>query len=275
MKTLIYLPVLLVISTIAAHAQLVNYNVSGDMTGPAVLGNGPSDQWNQTGGTGVVSDAVDSNGNTDTFVAGHPVTITLGNFFILEDGSTTDGALDGPSPSDPLAPDLFANYSVGVGFFGNGSGTDPATISYTGLADNAVYTLELYSRNQPDSSGREFTVTAPGLLGNYSETLINEESPTYTSNVDLSLTDLATYGTPVFEGNYIQLVVKSDGSGDLTLDLKSGSAASGFTNGGEFDVTGAQIEAGVVPEPSTVSILAAGLGMLGLLVYHRRHNKLA
>ena len=245
------------------------------MTGPAVLGNGSSDQWNQTGGSGAVSDAVDSNGNTDTFVAGKPVTISLGNFFIPQDGSSGDGPLDGPTSSDPLAPDLFQNYSVGVGFFGNGSGADPATLSYTGLADNAFYTLELYSRNQPGSDGREFTVTAPGVLGDYSETLINEESPTYTSNLDLSPTDLATYGTPVFEGNYIQLVVKSDSSGDLTLDLKTGSVASGFSNGGEFDVTGAQLQAGVIPEPSTVSMSVAGLGLLALIVYRRRQNNLA
>lgn len=229
------------------------------MEGQAVLGISSTDSWNgisiQPGGnSATITDAVNASGTATD------VDVSLSNFFIIEDSSTApqptgDGPLDGPS-SGPLAQNLFVAYSIGVPGLDN---NEPSTIDYSNLSANTLYYVVLYGRNQPGADGREFTVTTNGLLDlPVSETQVDDESPTFTST--LNPTETATFGSPAYDGNYVELMAETDASGNLDLSLTS--------TGGEFDVSGVQIEA--VPEPGAFSMMALGAGALALLAYRRR-----
>jgi len=256
MKTLKYIALFVVAGFFGAqqaNAQLLNIAVdpaatgsgTSDMSGVAVLGNGPSDQWNLVGdsyfGT-TTGDLIDSAGTTTG------VTLFYSNL----------GAETYPLPNSTFTPDLYNNYVfafTGSADPANDSlrGTEASPLDFSGLAANTTYQLEFYSYNS--GSGSDTTYTING----------NTETLEQVSNTTAFTSTLVSPG--VYSGNYIQVTGMTDSLGNL--DIALGSAASNTS--GNYGFTGIQIEA--VPEPSTEAMMVAGLVALLYIGARKRRQE--
>ena len=160
---------------------------------------------------------------------------------------------------------LFNSYLALNGPNGDGSPTDNFVLDIAGLGLPFTangYDLIIYSDTDrgPTTSGNArtsvFTVTEAG------------------GAVSTALTEDDNSAPRTFDGNY----VLSDGSGAGTnysnYTVISGLSASAFTlevdspNGGRGGISGFQIVATAVPEPTSAALL--GLGGLGLVLRRRR-----
>lgn len=254
-KPFIPLLSLLALSSVAAQAQLISFNSDEPMTGIAVLGNSSSDVWNQYSDNTTQPDNVFTADNVlNSSGIQTSVNVTMSDFLHYVDNSAGDGALVGN-----LAPDLFTDYA-NVAF-----STGAASIDFTGLSKDTAYTLVIYSRNQANVSGRDFSVSTNGVLGTAEEALNDAPNANYISTLNAGETT-ANGGELTFDGNYIELTALSDGNGDLDVSLNNLSGQVG----NEYDINGFQLEAVATPEPGAFSMMAFGAGMLVLLAYRRR-----
>jgi hypothetical protein len=148
-------------------------------------------------------------------------------------------------------------------WFDNGT-SESITFNLSGLTPSGVYNLYIYGSGQ--SNGYGGTFTAP----------VANRGPGYNAAANAYTTEPTAAGMyrSVFDGtginptpeqglSWVLLPVQADGSGNLSFTTaKDGlSGIKGSINGFQLDV---------VPEPSTLALAGAGLGMM-LMVIRRRN----
>jgi hypothetical protein len=181
------------------------------------------------------------------------VTMSLGGGFPQSldfEGYGTNGGSDGLSStfngvltyllqiSDN--PNAAGHYSAGQDHTGS--------LTFSGLTPGQVYTLQLFAGGQP------------GLVG-------GTETITDTAN---SSSGVLTMGAGASGDSYILDVFTAAHSGSETIDISPLTGGGYFAPGVFFNAV--NLEAGVVPEPSTTAMLLAG-GLLvaaGLVISRRR-----
>jgi hypothetical protein len=216
----------------AAQAQIINVEFGTSFAAP----------YNGTGviGTGTTWNFV--SGGSDQFDGGFTTT----NLGLVDNGGAgTSALLTGTS-------DFFGNQALGGGSstpqaltqnFGGSNGT-PGVLQYqvSGLT-NGLYTVAVYDGNI--STGFTINGASAGSTTSFSE-----------------------FGPNAFSqgGNYVELTNVGVTDGTLTIVGTGLDSTQAF----QADISGFQLEAQSVPEPSTYALMFAGL--TALLFFNRRRK---
>jgi len=235
---------LLLSSIGAAQAQLIDINFTNSLqySGAAAVGSA-GDVWNNlnfnsTGYNFTSGVLVDSTGATTTVGSSPGVEITTAGF------GGTGGGYNSP---DNFAYNLF---STSIQAYGSA-----ISISYTfsGLAANQTYQLELYTTNYDQGGGF-------GL----------QRGVTFSTNDgSAEASDKVATNAFVAGDNYASLTGTTDNNGNLVITGVSTPTSPGF--GGEIDLTGIQLQATSAPEPLPWAMMLMGLGTLvGMQRFLRR-----
>ena len=132
-------------------------------------------------------------------------------------------------------------------------GPTPVTLNLSGLAPMGVYNLYLYVQD-PNGAANTLIEATLGSQSYYLDTISNSAMTSY-------ILGSATTAATAAQGNYFEFTGLT-GSATQTVNLTTG--------GVEFD--GFQLEeTAMVPEPSTVGLMSAGLvGFAGLVLRRRK-----
>ncbi len=141
-----------------------------------------------------------------------------------------------PAASYQFAGTSYANL-MRTSIAGYGDGIQ---IDLTGLTAGHEYGFYVYTQGDNGSTGRSLDITANGKdVGTATQTNAN---------------------TFIEGDNYLYFTTFADSSGDIALDAN--------TLNGEADINGFQMMP--VPEPTSLPLIAAGLGALGVVSLRRR-----
>jgi hypothetical protein len=148
-------------------------------------------------------------------------------------------------------------------WFDNGTG-ESMTFNLSGLTPNAVYNLYVYGAGTTNGFGGTFTAPVANRAAGYNATTGAYTTEPQLANIYRSVFDSTGINpTPEQNLSWVLLPVQADGSGNLSFSANkdNGSGIKGSINGFQIDA---------VPEPSTLALAGAGLGIMFMMIRRRR-----